>query len=643
MCGIAGIYNFKSENTVNESDIETMTSVIHYRGPDGDGIYTSGAIGLGHKRLTIIDTSERSNQPMSSASGKQTLCYNGEVYNYLELAESLISQGVGFRTSSDTEVILELIRSKGTDALKSLNGMFAFAYWDETTKTFFLARDRVGIKPLYYKETHEGIVFASEIKSLLVNSPNTESTVNRGLIDSYMSLGFCPSNETLFEGIHKVPPGHVLTIKDGEVVLEQYWDMKFEKHYDLGEKHYIKETQRLFEDAVKLQLRSDVPLGVFLSGGVDSSSVVAMMSKLGVRNIKTFSVAWDYGKDFDETQYARQVSEQFNTDHTEYFMTATEFKKFLPQYIRHMDEPVTEAAAISLYYLAVKTKEKVTVVLSGEGADEVFGGYSIYKYLQVVENYKKTPKILKNILNPILRRLGAKLTKYADLSEIELEQSYAGVSFYETKQKQALYSNEFKGEALNSNIFQRLKPYYDKVSNQDAQSKMQYVDIKSWLVDDLLIKADRMSMAASLELRVPFLDHRFLDFAASMPSKYRNKHYESKYILKKAMEPYLSKDILYRKKQGFPTPLAIMFQTDLKDYVTDIIDSEKAHSRGYFNKSEIQRLINEHSKKERDHHKILWQLLVLELWHREFIDSNKSSLPLNIKSTISDIREEIAI
>jgi len=619
MCGIAGIYNYKTNLTVSKTAIKDMISVINYRGPDGDGVFTSGQIGLGHKRLTIIDTSERSNQPMSSHSGSHTLCYNGEVYNYVELAHQLKKLGTEFRTTSDTEVILELIKKEGASALEKFNGMFAFAYWDEDRKSLLLVRDRAGIKPLFYKETENGVLFASEIKSILTQQEQN-CTVNRALIDSYMSLGYSPGNDTLFSGIKKVPPGHYLEIKDSKLTLTKYWDMEFDKNIDQGEKYYIEKTQELFEDAVKLQLRSDVPLGVFLSGGVDSSAVVAMMHKLGVKDIKTFSVAWDYGKDFDETQYARKIAKQFNTDHTEYFMTAQEFKDFLPSYIRHMDEPVTEAAAISLYYLALKTKEKVTVVLSGEGADEVYGGYSIYKYLEVIEKYKRFPSFIRRVANPILRTLGPKFSKYADLSEVALENSYAGVSFYEEPQKQRLYSNSFKEEACNQGIFKTLSPYYQHCQTQDAQSKMQYLDIKTWLVDDLLVKADRMSMAASLELRVPFLDHRFLELGATIPSKYRYKGYESKYILKKAMEPFLDKEILYRKKQGFPTPLAIMFQGELQGYVRDIITSKTALSRGYFNEKEIDKLLNEHSTGEKDHHKVLWQLLVLELWHREYID-----------------------
>ena len=445
MCGIAGIYNFKSQQPVQEKDINSMTAAIHYRGPDGDGIYCDGPIGLGHKRLTIIDTSERSNQPMTSQYGSSTLCYNGEIYNYVELAHELSKTGINFKTQSDTEVLLELLRLHSHNALEKLNGMFGFAHWDSNHKILLLARDRVGIKPLFYKETDHGIIFASEIKSLL--ALEKDSSVNQNLIDSYMSLGYTPGNNTLFEGIHKVPPGHYLTVKDNTITLTQYWDIAYNKDLDKGEQYYVSQTQSLVEDAIKLQLRSDVPLGVFLSGGVDSSAVVAIMSKLGVKDIKTFSVAWDYGNDFDETQYARKIAKQFNTDHTEYYMTAQAFKDFLPEYIRHMDEPVTEAAAISLYYLALKTKEKVTVVLSGEGADEVYGGYSIYKNMQIVDTYKRVPSLLRKSLNPVLKKLNSSIKKYIELSETPLEQSYAGVSFYDTSQKNKLYSSNFKEKA----------------------------------------------------------------------------------------------------------------------------------------------------------------------------------------------------
>ncbi len=436
-----------------------------------------------------------------------------------------------------------------------------------------------------------------------------------------MSLGYSPGNNTLFSGIKKVPPGHYLEIKEDKLILTKYWDMQFDKQIDKGEQHYIEQTQKLFEDAVNLQLRSDVPLGVFLSGGVDSSAVVAMMHKLGVKDIKTFSVAWDYGSEFDETEYARKVAKQFNTDHTEYFMTTQEFKDFLPQYIRHMDEPVTEAAAISLYYLALKTKKKVTVVLSGEGADEVFGGYSIYKYLEVIEKYKKLPNFLHKIINPILHSMGKKFGKYADLSELPLEQSYAGVSFYEESQKHKLYSESFKSEAKENDIFKTLSPYYQHCKNQDAQSKMQYLDVKTWLIDDLLVKADRMSMAASLELRVPFLDHKFVEWTAKIPKALKIKNGCGKYILKKAMEPYLPHDILYRSKMGFRVPLADWFRGPLKDKLREALLSEQMRNCGLFNMDTVTKWLDDHQSGRKEYSAPLWTLLMFASFFKNAKDA----------------------
>jgi asparagine synthase (glutamine-hydrolysing) len=620
MCGIFGIYNYKSKSPVIEDSIHQACKMMEYRGPDAGGIYVRGELGLGHRRLSIIDNSERSVQPMKSKDGSIVLSYNGEIYNYIEIRDELISEGYTFSTTSDTEVLLVAYKHYGIHCLEKFNGMFAFSIWDEKEKQLFLARDRVGIKPLYYTFTDHGVVFGSEIK-LLLQSIRHKPTVNRSMIDSYMSVGYVPTEQTLFSNIFKLLPGHYLTIKNSNTCIKRYWGLNFNKSEDKGAKYYINKSRDLFEDAIKLQLRSDVPLGVFLSGGIDSSAVVAMMHKLGVSNIKTFSVAWDFGKQFDETMYARQVSKMFKTEHHEHFMSARNFEEFLPDYIWHMDEPVTESAALSLYHIAKVAKEHVTVVLSGEGSDEVFGGYQIYQFMQFVEYYRKLPITLrKNFFDHIIAAFGEKYAKYADLAHVPIESSYHGVSFYNSRQKNDLYSDSMRHEANKSSIQSQLQYLYQFTSNDDLQTKMQYLDVNTWLVDDLLIKADRMSMAASLELRVPFLDHRLLEFSATMPSKYRLKNMQTKYIIKKAMHGLLPNNILYRKKMGFPTPLSMLFRGDLKKYVSHIIDSDQFYSRGYFNKSAVKSLLSSHLNGNRDHHKILWQLLVLELWHRKYID-----------------------
>lgn len=619
MCGIVGIYRYRTQGQVSEAEIGRMMSVIGHRGPDGEGIHVQGAVGLGHKRLSIIDVSERSNQPMQSSCGRYTLVYNGEVYNYVELRAGLESKGVSFRTESDTEVLLHALSRQGANAVQDFNGMFAYAFWDSQEQKLVVARDRLGIKPLYYFEDGEGIVFGSEIKSIIALKGKIFKP-DPTLIDAYMSMGYVPGEKTLFSGIKRLMPGHQLVIHNGRLSVEQYWDLSFSREQDRGEAYYIAKTRELFEDALRLQLRSDVPLGVFLSGGVDSSAVVAYMHKLGVENIKTFSVAWDYGKEYNETRYARMVADQYKTDHHEYFMSPGDLWTFFPSYIEYMDEPVTEAAAISLYHIAKKTREHVTVVLSGEGADEVFGGYPIYYYLHWVHQYQRLPKAMRKLINPLMSRLHPLARKYLELSDKTLEQSYFGVSFYDAGMKTSLYSEKFAQTAISHSIQQLSDAIYAKASRWDSQAKMQYFDIKTWLVDDLLIKADRMSMAASLELRVPFLDHRFMEFSATLPARYRFRNGQPKYLLKKALEDVLPKELLYRPKQGFPTPLSVLFRSHLKDEIYGLLSSSVHASRGYFNQQRVNQLLEEHFAGRKDHHKVLWQLAVLEQWHRTYID-----------------------
>ena len=414
MCGIVGVYRFKTNKIVSEVEIQSMMDVIEYRGPDGSGSYIDGDIGFGHRRLSILDTHTRSSQPMHDQSQRYVLTYNGEVYNFLELKAELEKNGTEFLTTSDTEVLLYSMIRNPQEALQQFNGMYAFSFWDKEKKVLRLVRDRIGIKPLYYIETDEGIAFASEMKSLL-QLVEVPSEFNPALIDSYMTVGYCPGNNTFLKKIKKLPPGHELVVKDNQISIQEYWDLEYKSAPDLGEEHYIQELDSLFESSVQWQLRSDVPLGVFLSGGVDSSAVVYMMNRLGIQDIKTFSVLWDFGDDFDESVFARQISKQFNTDHHEYVMTPSDFEAFLPNFIYCMDEPVTEAAAISLYYIAKETKKHATVVLSGEGADEVFGGYTIYKYMEYVQKYRQIPGFVRKALEPLIGALGAKWKKWTQL------------------------------------------------------------------------------------------------------------------------------------------------------------------------------------------------------------------------------------
>jgi asparagine synthase (glutamine-hydrolysing) len=502
--------------------------------------------------------------------------------------------------------------------------MFAIAIFDNETQELFLARDRLGIKPVYYYQDANELIFASETKAIL-RGLNALPDLNVELIDDYMSFGYIPGENTLHKSIKRLMPGHYAIVKNGQLTTTQWWDLEFNNVEDKGFDYYVNESKTLLESAIDLRLRSDVPLGIFLSGGIDSSAVVGLLADKVKEPLKTFSIAYDFGKNFDETQYARMIAEKFGTDHHELKITPQQFADFIPEYIHLMDEPVTEAAAISLFFVSKLAKEKVTVALSGEGSDEIFAGYDLYQYMNVLEKYRGVvgqsgSEFFAGISNKLLGK-SHKVSKYLNMATQPIEQRYKGMSTYPDAQKQALYRDDFSERlrsakaATNHGHFS--KQLFEKTKDNDQLSKMLYFDTKTWLVDDLLIKADRMSMATSVELRVPFLDYRLVEFAASIPSKHKINKGEGKYPLKKMMEGILPNDIIYRKKMGFPTPLKLMFQNELRDYAKDLLLSNNTKLHQFFKVERIQQLIEEHNADKYDHHKTLWQLVVLEEWLRK--------------------------
>lgn len=624
MCGIVGIK--ESNICPKEDEILRMRDTLHYRGPDGCGhtIFDEENLALGHRRLSVLDPTPSGAQPMSNDGSTITIVHNGEIYNYLELRKELEGLGYKFKTGTDTEVIIAAYDYWQEECLNKFNGMFAFAIWDKKRKKLLLARDRIGIKPLYYWFDRAKFIFASELKAIL-SVMNKKPSINVSLIDYYMSFGYIPGEETLFKGINRLLPGHYLTLAHNKLTIKKYWDLQFTKNQDFGIDHYIENLRHLMVDSISLRLRSDVPLGIFLSGGLDSSAIVALLAPRVSERLNTFSVAYDFGNDFNETNYARIVAKKFHTNHHELVITPKMFKDFIPQYIEHMDEPVTESAAISLYYIAKLAKNRVTVVLSGEGSDELFAGYDFYYYMKMVEYYKnvlgtRVLPIVNNVLLSVSRN--ERINKYIRLSQIPLEQGYKGISTYEETKKEELYNSDFKNqiEFANGTTTEFLVSLFKQTRGKDVLSRMLYFDIKTWLVDDLLIKADRMSMAPSLELRVPFLDHRIVEFAADIPSRYKLRGRNTKYILKKMMKGILPDNIIHRKKMGFPTPLKIMFKDQLFDYAFDTLLTQKARQRSYFNTHTVEKILSEHRKGNCDNHRIIWQLLVLEEWHRKFID-----------------------
>lgn len=626
MCGILGKINVNG--TIDQSRFKAMRDTMPYRGPDSNGLWfdDENKIGLAHLRLSILDPTPAGHQPRVEAAHNCVISYNGEVYNYLEIRAELENKGHTFETGSDTEVVLKAYIEYGVDCLKFFNGMFAIAIWDGNKQELFLARDRLGVKPLYYFQNDDEFIFASETKAILAGL-DKKPALNLQLIDSYMSFGYIPGENTLHKGIKRLMPGHYAVFKDNQLQVTQYWDLTFSNNEDKGFDYYVKESKKLLDSAIDLRLRSDVPLGIFLSGGIDSSAVVGLLAERVEEPLKTFSIGYDFGKGFDETPYAQIIADKFKTDHHEIKITPAQFKAFIPEYISLMDEPVTEAAAISLFFVSKLAKEKVTVALSGEGSDEIFAGYDLYQYMNVLDKYHSVvgqtgSKFFAGIANKTFGK-SHKISKYLTMATLPIEKRYKGMSTYPDHEKEALYKPEFKAEIEQSaQVTSRdyTKSLFDKTKKEDALSKMLYFDTKTWLVDDLLIKADRMSMAASLELRVPFLDYRLVEFAATIPSHHKIKKGEGKYPLKKMMEGILPNDIIYRKKMGFPTPLKLMFQNELRSYAENLLLSDETKLHQFFKKARIEQLIQEHNNDKYDHHKTLWQLVVLEEWLRKNTD-----------------------
>jgi asparagine synthase (glutamine-hydrolysing) len=631
MCGICGKLYFDIEQRVDPAQLDRMMGALSHRGPDGQGKYLAGRVGLGHTRLAIIDLST-GDQPMTNEDETIWLVYNGEVYNFGELREELIGKGHKFRSTSDTEVIIHLYEEYGDECARRLRGMFAFALWDDTAKTLFVARDRVGIKPLYYMNTGKAFLFASEIKSLL-RADEAQREVDPQAIHRFLTFLYLPGDRTLFKGIRKLEPGHYLLVKEGIVTCRQYWDLHFGKvsnGQDLQEA--CEDLRQLLERTVRDHLISDVPVGVLLSGGVDSTVVLSCAVHETSKRINTFTIGFG-GEEFDdERPFARLAAQRFGTEHHEITISAQEFSGFLPSYVQHMEEPVCEAPAIALHYVSRLARQHVKVVLSGEGGDEAFAGYQTYRNLLLLERIKRVAGPLKALLGSSVDCLSAlkgfaRFKKYAPLCSVPLATYYysrTGTPFsYFNLQRADLCTRDFydmidkkDGAQIIGDLFARV----DRQTNlQSPLNRMLYVDTKTWLPDDLLIKADKITMANSLELRVPLLDHQVLEFAARLPVHFKVRGWTTKRILKAAFKDRIPSDIIRRRKTGLPVPLRRWMRNDLGGVVRDVLLDERSLSRGYFQRSGLERLL-ERNAVDGALMKEVFSLLTLELWHREFVD-----------------------
>jgi len=632
MCGICGKLNFEKGASVKPALIRAMMDTIRHRGPDDDGLHIASEVGLGFLRLSIIDLSS-GHQPLSNEDGTIWIVFNGEIYNYRELRKFLLSKGHVFKTQTDTEVIVHLYEEYGPQCLEKLRGMFAFAIWDENAKTLFLARDRVGIKPLYYSLTDKAIVFASEIKAILAD-PSINRELAPEIIDRFLTFLYVPGEETLLKHVRKLAPGHYLLVKNGKAELRQYWDLQFSKPSNcLSLNDAENELSNLLAEAVELHMIADVPVGVLLSGGVDSTAVLSFAAERTDKEISTYTVGFSDSGVADERPYARLAAETFGTQHHDMTITAGDFAEFLPRYVWHMEEPVCEPPAVAMYYVSKLAKNYVKVLLSGEGGDEAFAGYSNYRNTLWLERLKHIMPALNDTASRGLSGVNSwfhssRITKYAPLINATFPDYYYSRTSnpyrYSGNGLGELYSADFERSIDREYSVEPVQKLFSRVKDQGILDQMLYIDTKTWLPDDLLIKADKMTMANSLELRVPLLDHRVLEFAASLPADYKVRGFSLKYILKRALSKRVPRAILKRKKAGFPVPYESWMRGDLKNWLNGILLDRETSARGYFRKSTVEKLLSENTSSGR-YSKELFSLAVLELWHRQFLGNEALS------------------
>jgi asparagine synthase (glutamine-hydrolysing) len=628
MCGIAGIVYADPGHPVDRALLGRMTNVMAHRGPDDDGFHAGPGVGLGHRRLSIIDVSG-GGQPIYNEDRSKVVILNGEIYNFGELRRELETLGHRFRTRSDTEVIVHAYEEYGTGCVERLRGMFAFALWDDGERRLLLARDRAGKKPLYYAVDGERLSFASELKALL-QDPGLKRSINHEALDDYFTFGAIQPPATIFEGVAQLPPAHCLVWEQGRARVTEYWDVPLGNTVHRSEADTLDAFDDVFTEAVRIRLVSDVPLGAFLSGGVDSSIVVSAMARQSPRPVLTTSVGFGE-RAFNELGHARAVAESLGSDHHE-IVVEPAAAQILPQLVWHLDEPFADSSALPTYYVSKAARERVTVALSGDGGDELFAGYERRYGMNGLEGRLRRwlPAWARTgILGP----LGAVYPKAEWMPRplraryvlqnlgTTFERAYgADLSLFRPSEKAALLSPELTKHIPGHDSFAALAGHFERARGLDPLSRLLYVDLKTWLANDILVKVDRMSMASSLEVRSPFLDHKVIEFAATVPPDLKYRGGISKYLLKRHLEGRVPASVIYRAKQGFEIPLAQWLRGDLRDMAHELLFSPRTVARGYARTERVRALWRRHQQGTRDHSAQLWTLMVLELWHRTFID-----------------------
>jgi asparagine synthase (glutamine-hydrolysing) len=638
MCGITGAVWTDASAALSSEVLARMTAVLAHRGPDDAGSYTSGlkthsahgqmpGVALGHRRLSIIDVAG-GHQPLSNEDGSIWIVFNGEIYNHRELRKRLEGSGHQFRTSSDTEAIVHLYEDEGLDFVQHLNGMFALAIWDARRRRLVLARDRLGKKPLYYRAEAERLLFASELKGLL-EVPGIERRIDPRALDEYLTLQYVPHPRTIFQGFAKLPPGHYGVWADGHFTTHRYWNPDFNREVERPLADYAEELRELLTSAVRMRLESDVPLGAFLSGGVDSSLIVGLMQRLSSERVKTFSIGFPVAA-YDESAYARQVAERLGTQHHE-FRVEPHAVEVLEKLVWHYDEPFADSSAIPTYYVSKLTREHVTVALTGDGGDELFAGYDRYRAVQWARRLDHLPRWTKAALESQLvqglgrnrpqRSLLRRLARFGEALRFSPQRRYLEwVSMFNETRRAELYSDAFLAQLPNHDPFEFLAEAFAQVRTRDEVTAASLVDLVTYLPCDLMTKVDIASMANSLECRAPLLDYRVVELAAGMPLRYKLHGGRGKRILREAFPELLPREITHRPKMGFGVPLAQWFRGELREYAHGVLLDGGAASRDYFRPGAIAQLLAEHDSGDFDHGYRLWGLLVFELWHRTWLD-----------------------
>ncbi len=627
MCGIVGFVNSNSR-AASRAHLEEMNACIVHRGPDEDGFYLKENVALAMRRLAIIDL-KGGQQPIFNEDKTAAIVFNGEIYNFQEIKKDLEQRGHRFYTNCDTEVIIHLYDAYGADCVEHLRGMFAFAIWDERDKSLFLARDRVGKKPILYSHQENGdLIFGSEFTALLAH-PNISREVDFEAIDSYLSYLCVPAPQTAFKQIRKLEPAHWLRWKDGRIETKRYWQPDFSKKIKISEEEAIEETTRILRESTKLRLISEVPLGAFLSGGVDSSIVVALMAQESSSPVKTFSIGFEE-QDFSELKYAKRVAEHIGAEYHE-FIVRPNALEVLPTLVEHYGEPYADSSAIPTYYVAKETRQFVTVALNGDGGDESFAGYERHAAMRLAEMYHRFPEFARKLLieKPInlfptseLKRSRLRDAKrFLQAANLpRTERYFRWMSTFNRAAKRELYTRDFTEtvSAQNPSVF--LDKWFGAANGSGILDATLLTDQMTYLPNDLLVKVDIASMANSLEARSPFLDHKVIEFAASLPENLKMQRFQTKSLLKKVAARLVPRDVVYRRKMGFGVPIGNWFRGEMKSFVRDHLLSEKSLKRGIAKSEMIEKYVNEHIEAKRDHTFQIWTLLMLELWFQKFID-----------------------